>query len=438
MFYIIEREDQLAQLSDLGDCFVRFIQHNDNFHPKLSPLSLIYVRSIAQHKGYILCLDHNESFSLPYEKTLDWLHINTNRVFVLNKKEAMYHFNLSLFKLWDINFIEQPDLTEALNIPAISFYYKQHPNNPIVNKLIPISKHYEESENVFNVVLPIIQKYMSWPIDSMESRMFKFNNHTLTNVFYEIESNGIKVDKQCFIDSYGASLQYPEFNLSKGRIYSQYNLYTLTGRPSNTYNSINFAALDKNNGERLCYRPTNDTFIEFDIQGYHPRILGDMIDFNFGDRNTYETLGELLNVTAQEAKELTFKQLYGGVWKEYRSQPFFRDIVTLTDGIWDEYQYGGQYITRNRIFTRNDDMSSSKLLNYIIQSHETSNNAVVLDNILRELEGYKTKLVLYTYDAFLFDYATEDGTELLTKIQSLIPYPVNIKQGKTYHGLEKI
>ena len=141
---------------------------------------------------------------------------------------------------------------------------------------------------------------------------------------------------------------------------------------------------------------------------------------------------------SQEAKELTFKQLYGGVWKEYRSQPFFRDIVTLTDGIWDEYQYGGQYITRNRIFTRNDDMSSSKLLNYIIQSHETSNNAVILDNILRELEGYKTKLVLYTYDAFLFDYAKEDGTELLTKIQSLIPYPVNIKQGKTYHGLEKI
>jgi hypothetical protein len=257
-------------------------------------------------------------------------------------------------------------------------------------------------------------------------------------VFHAIESNGIKVDKQCFIDSYGSNLQYPQFNLHKGRIYSQYNLYTLTSRPSNTYNSINFAALDKNNGERACYRPTNNKFIEFDIQGYHPRILGDMIDFNFGDKNTYEMLSELLGVTPQEAKELTFKQLYGGVWDEYRDQPFFRDIVTLTDGIWDEYQYGGQYATQNRIFIKDKEMTSSKLLNYIIQSHETSNNVKILTNILHILSDKKTKLVLYTYDAFLFDYAKEDGPELLEQIKESIPYPVNVKQGNTYHGLEKI
>jgi hypothetical protein len=437
MFYIIERQEQLDKLGPFNDCFVHYIQQNDNYHPKLSPLSLIYVRDITQHKGYILCLDHSESFSLSQDKALGWLKANTNRIFVLNKKEALYHFDHRYFKLWDINFIEHPDLTGVFTA-CHTFYYKQHTANPIVNKLIPISKHYEECENIFNVVLPIIQKYMSWPMDSIESRIYKFNNHTLTNVFYEIESNGIKVDKQCFIDSYGANLQYPQLNLSKGRIYSQYNLYTQTGRPSNTYNSINFAALDKNNGERLCYRPTNDKFVEFDIQGYHPRILGDMIDFNFGDRNTYETLSELLGVTPQEAKELTFKQLYGGVWKDYRNQPFFRDIVTLTDGIWDEYNYNGSYPTRNRIFIRDADMTQSKLLNYIIQSHETSNNVVMLDNILNYLKDKKTKLVLYTYDAFLFDYSKEDGTELLTHIQSLIHYPLNIKQGKSYHGLEKI
>jgi len=431
MFYIIERQDQLTQLPPFNDCFVQFIQQNDNYHPKLSPLSLIYIRDIAQHKGYILCLDHNESFSLPYQETLNWLLGNTDRLFVLNKKEALYHFNYP-DKLYDINFIEQPDLTEALNIPAISFYYKQHTVNPIVNKLIPISKHYEESERVFDVVLPIIQQYRQ------NNVVYAFNNGPLTRVFYDIESNGIKVDKQCFIDAYGNKLQYPQFNLHKGRIYSQYNLYTITGRPSNTYNSINFAALDKNDGERLCYIPTNDKFVEFDIQGYHPRILGDMIDFNFGDKNTYETLSELLGVTPQEAKELTFKQLYGGVWADYRDQPFFKDIVTLTDGIWDEYQYGKQYATRNRVFTLDKEMTQSKLLNYIIQSHETSNNVAMLDNILNYLKDKQTKLVLYTYDAFLFDYSKEEGTQLLTDIKNMIPYPINVKQGKTYHGLEKL
>jgi hypothetical protein len=259
-------------------------------------------------------------------------------------------------------------------------------------------------------------------------------------VFHEIESQGIKVDKQCFIDCYGNDLRYPEFNLAKGKIYSQYNLYTTTGRPSNTYNSINFAALNKNNGERMCYKPVNDVFVEFDIQGYHPRLLGDMVDFNFGDRNTYELLGESLGVTMQEAKELTFKQLYGGVWAEYRDQPFFRDVVTHTDGLWDEFQYGGYVTTANKVFKRDElpDMTPSKLLNYVIQSAETSTNVMLLDNILRLLRNKKTKLVLYTYDAFLFDYSKDDGKELLIEIKDIIHYPINIKQGNTYHGLTKI
>jgi hypothetical protein len=430
MFYIIEKQEQLQQLSHFGDCFVNFIRFNDNFHPKLSPLSLIYVRSLNDHKGYILCLDHNESFALPYQETLNWLLDNIDKLFVLDKKEALYHFPYQ-DKLYDINFIEHPDLTETIT-SCHSFYYKQHTANPITNKLIPISKHYEECEKTFDVVLPIIQKFRA------DNAIYAFNNGPLTRVFHAIESNGIKIDKQCFIDAYGDNLQYPEFNISKGRIYSQYNLYTLTGRPSNTYNSINFAALNKNNGERMCYRPANDKFVEFDIQGYHPRIIGDMTEFNFGDRNTYELLGELLGVTTEEAKELTFKQLYGGVRKGYHTSPFFKNVLTLTDKIWEEYQYGGQYATQNRTFVLEKEMMPSKLLNYIIQSHETSNNVKILTNILHILSDKKTKLVLYTYDAFLFDYAKEDGPELLESIKELIPYPVNIKQGNTYHGLKKI
>ena len=431
MFYIIERQEQLSQLKPFEDCFVRFIPQNDNFHPTLSPLSLIYIRPLSDHKGYILCLSHNESFSLDMNVTLDWLNNNTGKLWVMDKKQAMYWFPYPS-KLYDLEFIEHPNLTEALNIPAITFYYSKHINLPTVNKLIPISKHYEESENIFDVVLPIIQKHRA------DNAVFAFNNDILTRVFYEIESQGIKVDKQCYIDCYGDDLKYPEFNLNKGKIYSQYNLYTTTGRPSNTYNSINFAALNKNNGERMCYRPANDMFVEFDIQGYHPRILGDMVNFNFGDKNTYELLSELLGVTTQEAKELTFKQLYGGVWAEYRDQPFFRDIVKLTDEIWDEYQYSKQYATRNRIFTYDAEMTQSKLLNYIIQSYETSNNVAMLDNILNYLKDKKTKLVLYVYDSILLDYNKSDGDQILLDIKNLIHYPINVKMGKNYHSLEKI
>lgn len=430
MFYIIEKQEQLQQLPSFRDCFVRFIQQNDNYHPKLSPLSLVYVRDITQHKGYILCIDHSESFSLTQDTVLDWLTNNTDKLFVLNKKEAMYHYP-NADKLYDINFIEIPDLTGAFT-SCHTFYYKQHVADPIINKLIPISKHYETCENIFDIVLPIIRKYRP------NNAVYAFNNGNLTRVFHEIESNGIKVDKQCFIDSYSDNLIYPQFNLNKGRIYSQYNLYTITGRPSNTYNNINFAALNKNNGERLCYRPTNDTFVEFDIQGYHPRLLGEMIKFEFNNKNTYETLGELLGVSTQEAKELTFKQLYGGVWGEYQNKPFFKNIVALTDDIWETYQYGKYYETENRTFYLDTEMTQSKLLNYIIQSKETTTNVKMLVNILDYLKDKQTKLVLYVYDSILLDYSKSDGNQTLIDIKNMIKYPVNIKTGKNYHALEKI
>lgn len=433
MFYIIEKKEQLDKLKPLGDCFINFIPFSDNFHPKLSPLSLIYIHGLKDHKGYILCIEHNESFCLSQQNVEEWILKNTGNIFVLNKKEALYWFNHP-DKLYDIDFIERVDfVTNNIKVPAVSYYYRTHTNYPTVNKIIPISKHYEESEKMFNVILPVIRKYRA------EDAVYAFNNGPLTRVFHEIESQGIKIDRQCFIDCYDESLKYPEFNISKGKIYSQYNLYTTTGRPSNSYNSINFAALNKNNGERSCYKPENDMFVEYDIQGYHPRLIGELIDFHFPkDKTTYEYLATLLNVTVEEAKELTFKQLYGGIWNEYINKPFFKDIGTFIDGMWDKYQYGGYYETTNKTFRDLEDITPAKLLNYVVQSQETSTNVIILEKILDYLKDKKTKLVLYVYDSFLFDYSKEDGKQLLTELKDMIKYPINIKQGNTYHGLEKL
>ena len=259
-------------------------------------------------------------------------------------------------------------------------------------------------------------------------------------MFHQVEKNGIKLDKTCFIDYYKGKLQYPEFNLSKSRIYTQYNLYNTTSRPSNTYNSINFAALNKEDGERICYKPDNDMFIEIDFQGYHPRLIGELIGFDFPkDRNTYDYLGELLGVSQQEAKELTFKQLYGGVWSEYQNKPFFKNVVTYVDDLWDTLQYSGTITTENKIFIRDDldKMTPHKLLNYVVQSKETSTNVQLLERVLDYLKNKKTKLVLYTYDAFLFDYNKEDNN-IIQELTNLLEYPVIIKQGTSYHGLTKI
>ena len=434
MFYIIERSDQLQQLNLFEDCFIKFIPKNNNFHPALTSLSLIYIRPINGKKGYMLCLDHNESFNLNQTEVFDWLVNNTNKLWVIDKKEAMYWFPHP-HKLFDVHLLEFVNLSEALSSsPCINYYYTNHINLVNVNCLIPISKHYEECEAIFKASLPTIQKY------TLTNTQFQFQNFRTTEVFYQIEKNSIKLDKTCFIDYYRGKLQYPEFNLSKSRIYTQYNLYNTTSRPSNTYNSINFAALNKEDGERICYKPDNDMFIEIDFQGYHPRLIGELIGFDFPkDRNTYDYLGELLGVSQQEAKELTFKQLYGGVWSEYQNKPFFKNVVAYVDDLWDTLQYGGSITTENKIFIRDalDKMTPHKLLNYVVQSKETSTNVQLLEKVFDYLKDKKTKIVLYTYDAFLFDYSKEDNN-IIQEITNILKYPVSIKQGTSYHGLTKI
>jgi len=429
MFYIIEKSSQLPH--SFEDCFVRFIPTNDNFHPTLTDLSLIYIRPLNDKKGYIMCLNHNESLGIDKIELLDWLLNHTGKLWTLDKKKALHWLYPLSDKLFDVNFLEPVDI-KSLDNACISYYYSKHNALSNVNCLIPISKHYEMCEAIFDMVLPIIKQY------TLADEAFSFQNFRTANVFYNIEISGIKVDKNCFIEHYQGKLTNPQFNLNRSKIYTQYNLYTTTSRPSNTFNSINFAALNKDNSERMCYRPENDKFIELDFQGYHPRLIGEMIGFDFPkDKNTYDVLGELLSVTQQEAKELTFKQLYGGVWSEYKNKPFFKDVLKYTDSIWDTYQHGGSFKCNNKIFINDAEMTRSKLFNYIVQSKETSTNVDLLKLVFDKLKGKKTKLVLYTYDAFLFDYSNEDKG-LIQEIVNILDYPVNIKQGKTYHGLEKL
>jgi hypothetical protein len=425
MFYIIERSDQLQRLPKFEDCFVRFIPKSNNYHPILTELSLIYIRPLEKNKGYILCLNHSESFGLDQTEVFNYLLNNTNRLWVQDKKKALYWFYPLFDKLYDINFVG--NIEEVTTICSDYFYHK-HSYLPNINCLIPISKHYEESELLFEKILPLTINFTPTP-------QFEFNNSKTVEVFFQIEKQGIKLDKNCFIEYYKENLKNPEYNIQKGKIYTQYNLYTTTSRPSNTFNNINFAALNKDNGERRCYKPENDMFIEMDFQGYHPRLIGELVGFPFlNSRNTYETLSTILNVTQQEAKELTFKQLYGGVWSEYASKPFFKDVISYIDGMWDSYQYGKYITTENKIFIYDNNITQTKLFNYVVQSKETSTNVQLLKLVLDYLKDKKTKLVLYTYDAFLFDYSKDDEN-ILENLSQLLHYPIHIKQGKSYHGL---
>ena len=75
-------------------------------------------------------------------------------------------------------------------------------------------------------------------------------------------------------------------------------------------------------------------------------------------------------------------------------------------------------------------MNPQKLLNYLLQNLETSNNIVILWEILKLLRGKNTKLVLYVYDSFLFDVDINEK-EVMFQIKDIFSkHKLNIKTKK--------
>ena len=57
----------------------------------------------------------------------------------------------------------------------------------------------------------------------------------------------------------------------------------------------------------------------------------------------------------------------------------------------------------------------------MIQAMETEQNVLIIESIQEMLKEYQTKLVLYTYDALLFDLHP-DETDLLNNIKKQMIY----------------
>ena len=87
-------------------------------------------------------------------------------------------------------------------------------------------------------------------------------------------------------------------------------------------------------------------------------------------------------------------------------------------------------------------MNPNKLFNYLIQLAETESNMNVISDIKELLQDKKSKLVLYLYDSFLFDFNKEDGKDLIINIKKIIErqgkYPTKIKVGQNYHKMSDV
>ncbi len=70
-----------------------------------------------------------------------------------------------------------------------------------------------------------------------------------------------------------------------------------------------------------------------DISAYHPSIIANLLNYTFDSSDIHGSFAKMYGVDYAKAKEITFKQIYGGVWKEYQELPFFKKVIAYTDDL---------------------------------------------------------------------------------------------------------
>jgi hypothetical protein len=420
MYYLIESQHQFEEFAQqqTNRCFVELILNHDLIHPALNDVSLVYIRPEGDKKGYVIPISHNEAFLIPFQQVKK-LIASYKEAFVRDKKTSMYFLNKK-------NLIHAPTNTENLLFPIYDYYHRQYPNRNDINKFIPIAKHYERCEEYF--------KHINFNPQS------EFYNKAI-ELFQTIESSGISVNTTIIDDYFTPNNTL--YSIKNNIIYSQYNVDTTTKRPSNSFNGINFAALPKDKS-RQAFVSKNGKFVDIDIDSYHPTLIAKQIGYSFGEESIHEHMAQLYGVDYKTSKELTFKQLYGGIFDQYKDLEFFSKTQILIDTLWEQFNTEGYIecpISNHRFYKEQlPNMGPQKLFNYWVQNLETSQNILILQDILPIIKGHKTKLVLYTYDAFLFDIS-KDELELLEDICSVFAsygLKYKMKYGYNYYDLSSL
>ena len=445
MYYIIETEEQLQKFSayDFTNCFVDVIPSNDNCHPKLADISLIYIKPFRSRMGFMLSVDHTEAFSLPKDSVEAFISDKLGNIYAIDAKRLRYFTKRdnALYCLKMAQFLATGDIIDEskFNTTAHNFFCQKYEYRPDVNKIIPIAKHFEKYEKL----VASIKINQSW----FKPKYYKLYGELASRLFNFIESNGISISNDGFFSHY--TPKEALMSVKSDKTYTQYNLYTATGRPSNAFNGINYGAMNKTDGSRNSFVYSNDRLVEFDYSSYHIRILAYLIGYSFEDDDIHAHLAsyyfgtkDITRAQYEESKGLTFKLLYtDSVTEEVKDIPFFAKVKEFKTSLWNLYKKQGyieSFLSKRPI---RGITSKTQVLPFILQNYETERNILVLNDIFKYLCNKKTKLILYNYDSFLFDYSKEDGKQALCDIQMILEqdgYKTSCKYGQNYQEMKNL
>ena len=421
---IVENSVQLEEFKrtyDTEDCILIPIQCDDNKHSVNDELSLLYVQMWGG-KEFILPFNHSETINLDIKNL--YKMSSKHKLYTYDRKR-LNHF-VKLNNVMDVNLIYYMNTSNPLDLEQIdttahNFLNMRYYKKENINTIVPVMKHLEKCRKISKILKDTVEKYDQYVNMS-------YNDEVLDNLSY-MEKNGL--------------------HTTNGLVYSEYNIYTSTGRPSNRFGGTNFAALNKSDGSRKQYisRFKNGVLVEMDYDAYHLRLIADKVDYEFPQGSVHEHMAKFYGVDYEEAKKLSFQYLYGFIPHEVvQMNPYFSRVHDYIEELWKEYnlkEFIVSDIYNRRIYKKNlSDMNANKLFNYTIQLMETENNMKVLSKLIPEIIDDRSKLILYSYDSFLLDFNMEDGLNYLRKVKKILEqngkFPVKVSWGLSYHEMEDI
>ena len=441
MVYVETYNEYNDMCSDISNSNVMIIPfYSDIYkHYIRNRISFIYIYNIKTDQEYIIGYNHNDLITVSYDLQ-HFLNL-PDTLYVLNLKSFLYFYNRD--KMYDLDLFEYFKTNKSLNTSDVDtkahdFLYRQMVKYPNVNDVIPITKHYEKCVEIRNKI-----KKLNLTI----TEPIVLYNKKVIETLYNIEKEGLFVDYLKFIDTFGRN------GLEQNLTFTDYNIYTTTGRPSNRHSGINYSALTKDDGTRETFISrygTNGFLLSYDYDAYHLRLIADLIGYTFpNDINIHEYLGKqyfstntITDEQYEHSKTISFRQLYGGVQPEYAHIPYFQKVSHFINNLWKTFRQDG-YI-KTTIFEKElktdffTDLNKNKLFNYLLQNMETERNMLVIHDLQNYLSNHKTKIVLYTYDSLLFDYNVDDSKQVILTIKEIMEqggYPVTLSIGADYHTM---
>ena len=294
------------------------IQCDPNLHPMATELCLLYVKSLEYPlEEYILPFRHSDAINLKFKYIP--MTCTPRDVFTYDKRKLLHFVKWENVYDVQMNYYmtkNEPMLIDDVTTNAHEYFYRTHYKTKNINCAIPIMKHIEWCREMVERL-----KVMAMVTPGNHSTCEIYNKDVLESLQYT-EKSGLQ------------SLN--------GMVFSEYNPYTSTGRPSNRFGGINFAALNKSDGSRKQFvsRYGKDgMLVEMDYDAYHLRLIGDVVDYKFPRGSVHGHMAKFYGVSYEESKALSFKYLYGHIPIEVvQMNLFFGKVYDYIEKVWSAYK----------------------------------------------------------------------------------------------------